>query len=178
MCRTLAADRNVRVFRATDRHRYDVVYAEWLPTRQVRLITVPRSEPITATKLVGSKFAYAERYLDGTAVLIYESDLRPHGADASWLGAEDLESGGRGVTQLTLNSSGAVAWLIEGRFMNPAEVKEGPHPESRAIFVAPRLRDEPVFLAYGDDISPGSLTGTRRHVYWTQDGERRSYTLP
>lgn len=178
MCRTLAADRNVRVFRATDRHGYDVVYGEWLPTRQVRLITLPRSEPITAMKLVGSKFAYAERYRAGRAVLIYESDLRPHGAGASWLGAEDLERGGRGVTQLTLNSMGVVAWLIEGRFRNPAEIKEGPHPESRAVFVAPRLHYEPVFLAYGDDISPGSLASTRRHVYWIQGGARRSYTLP
>jgi hypothetical protein len=178
MCRTLAADREVRVFRATDRHGYDVVYGEWLPTRQVRLITVPRSEPITAMRLVGSKFAYAERYLAGTAVLVYESDLRPHGSGVGWPGAEDIESGGPGVTQLTLNSSGVVAWLIEGRFLDPAEVKEGPHPESRAIFVAPQLSDEPVFLAYGDDISPGSLLSTRRHVYWTQGGARHSYTLP
>ncbi|MHB8233192.1 MAG: hypothetical protein ACYDHT_00915 [Solirubrobacteraceae bacterium] len=177
-CRTLAADRNVRVFQATDRHGYDVIYGEWLPTRQVRLITLPRSEPITAMRLVGSNFAYAERYESGTAVLIYESDLRPRGAGVSWLGAEDLERGGRGVTQLTLNSSGVVAWLIEGRFRNPADVKEGSHAESRAIFVAPRLHGQPVLLAYGDDISPHSLTSTRRRIYWTQAGARHSYTLP
>jgi hypothetical protein len=178
VCRTLAADRNVRVFRVTDRHGYDIVYGEWLPTRQVRLITVPRSEPMTAMKLVGSKFAYAERYDAGTAVLVYESDLRPHGPDASWRGAEDLERGSRGVTQLSLTSSGSVAWLIEGRFIDPDDIEEGPHPESRAIFVAPELRGEPVFLAYGSDIATRSLAMAHGHVYWTQSGVRRSYALP
>jgi hypothetical protein len=178
VCRTLAANRNVRVFRATDRHGYDIVYGEWLPTRQVRLITTPRSEPITAMALVGPRFAYAERYGAGTAVLVYVQDLRPRGPGAGWSAADDLEHGSRGVTKLALTSSGAVAWLVEGRFMDPADIKEGPHPESRAIFVVPKLRDEPVFLAYGTDIATQSLRAAHGHIYWTQSSVRHSYALP
>jgi hypothetical protein len=178
VCRTLAANRNVRVFRATDRHGYDIVYGEWLPTRQVRLITLPRSEPITAMALVGSRFAYAERYGAGRAVLVYLQDLRPRGPGAGWIAADDLERNSHGVTKLALSRSGTIAWVVEGRFMDPADIKEGPHPESRAIFVVPELSDEPVFLAYGTDIATQSLTTAHGQVHWIQSGVRRSYVPP
>lgn len=159
VCRTITADARVHVFRATDRRGYDIVFAEWLPTHRVREIDFPRSEPLTATVLAGSVVAHAVRYASGTAVLVYVEDLQPgHGGEGgSWVGAEDMEAGSAGVRNLALTASGSVAWLVEGRFMDPADPKAGPHPNSRAIFCASRRTGEPVFLAYGPSISPSPL---------------------
>jgi hypothetical protein len=80
VCRTITADARVRVFRATDRRGYDIVFAEWLPTHRVREIDFPRPEPLTATALAGSVVAHAVRYASGTAVVVYAEDLQPgHG---------------------------------------------------------------------------------------------------
>src|ERR1700690_4340080 len=68
VCRTITADARVRVFGGTDGRGYDIVFAEWLPTHQAREIDFPRSEPLTATALAGSVFAYAVRYRAGRAV--------------------------------------------------------------------------------------------------------------
>jgi hypothetical protein len=158
-CRTIAADARVRVFRATDRRGYDIVFGEWLPTHQVREIDFPREEPLTATVLDGSVVAHAVRYASGTAVDVYVEDLQPGHEDegGSWVGAENMEAGSAGVRNLAVTASGKVAWLLEGRFMDPADVKAGPYPDSRAIFCAsPRTR-EPVLLAYGPNISPSAL---------------------
>jgi hypothetical protein len=158
-CRTITADARVRVFDATDRRGYDIVFAEWLPTHQVREIDFPRSEPLTATALAGSVFAYAERYASGTAVLVYVKDLQPGHEDegGGWVAAEDIEAGSAGVRNLAVTASGSVAWLVEGRLMDPANREAGPHPNSRAIFCASQRTREPVFLAYGPSISPSAL---------------------
>jgi hypothetical protein len=159
VCRTITADARVRVFRATGRRGYDIVFAEWLPTRRVREIGFPRSEPFTAVVLVGSVLAHAVRYRSGTAVLVYVEDLQPGhgGAGGGWVAADDIEAGSAGVRNLAVTASGSVAWLVEGRFMDPADRKAGPHPNSRAIFCASRRTGEPVFLAYGPSISPSAL---------------------
>lgn len=158
-CRTISANARVRVFRATDRRGYDIVFAEWLPTHQVREIDFPRSEPLTATVLAGSIVAHAVRYASGAAVLVYAEDLQPgHGGEGgSWVAADDIEAGSAGVRNLAVTASGSVAWLVEGRFSNPADRKAGPHPNSRAIFCASRRTGEPVFLAYGLSVSPAAL---------------------
>lgn len=158
VCRTIIADAKVRMFRATDRRGYDIVFAEWLPTRHVREIDFPRSEPITAVALAGSALAYAVRYASGTAVLVYVKSLQPGqaGKDGGWVAADDMEAGSAGVRNLAVTRSGNVAWLVEGRFMDPADRKAGPHPNSRAIFCA-SSRTEPVFLGYGPSLSPSAL---------------------
>jgi hypothetical protein len=158
LCRTITADARVRVFRATDRRGYDIVFAEWLPTHQAREIDFPGSEPLTAVELAGSVFAYAVRYRAGRAVFVYVTDLQPGlaGAGGSWTAAEDIEAGSAGVRNLAVTASGSVAWLVEGRFMDPANRKAGPHPNSRAIFCAFGT-GEPVLLAYGPTISPSAL---------------------
>jgi hypothetical protein len=158
MCRTVAADARVRVFRATDRRGYDIVFAEWLPTHQVREIDFPREEPLTATALAGSVVAHAVSYASGT-VLVYVEDLQPghEGDGGDWVAAEDIEAGSAGVRNLAVTASGSVAWLVEGRFLDPADPAAGPHPNSRAIFCASRRTGEPVFLAYGPSISPSAL---------------------
>src|SRR3989442_515500 len=57
-CRTLAANKRIRVFRAADRHGYDIVFGEWRPTR--RLMELEFEPPrITATRLAGEVLAYA-----------------------------------------------------------------------------------------------------------------------
>jgi hypothetical protein len=159
VCRTITADARVRVFRATDRRGYDIVFAEWLPTHRVREIDFPRGEPLTATALAGSVVAHAVRYASGTAVLVYVEALQPgHGGEGgSWIAADDLEAGSSGVRSLAVTRSGSVAWLVEGRFMDPADPKAGPHPNSRAIFCATRRTGEPVFLVYGPSLSPSAL---------------------
>jgi hypothetical protein len=158
VCRTITADARVRVFRATDRRGYDIVFAEWLPTHRVREIDFPRSEPLTAVELTGSVFAYAVRYRSGTAVEVYVEDLQPGHAEVggSWVAAEDIEAGSAGVRNLAVTASGSVAWLVEGRFMDPANREAGPHPNSRAVFCASRT-GEPVLLAYGPTITPTDL---------------------
>jgi hypothetical protein len=159
VCRTITADARVRVFRATDRRGYDIVFAEWLPTHQVREIDFPRSEPLTALVLAGSVVAHAVRYASGTAVLVYAEDLQPgHGNEGGgWIAADDLEAGSSGVRNLAVTRSGSVAWLVEGHFLNPADPTAGPHPNSRAIFCASQRTGEPVFLAYGPSLSPSAL---------------------
>jgi hypothetical protein len=164
-CRTITANARVRVFRATDRRGYDIVFAEWLPMHQVRELDFPRSEPLTAVALAGSVIADAVRYRSGTAVEVYVEDLQPgrEGEGGSWVAAEDIEAGSAGVRNLAVTASGSVAWLVEGRFLDPADRKAGPHPNSRAIFCASRRTGEPVFLAYGPSISPSALTADASH---------------
>ena len=158
VCRTITADARVRVFRATDRRGYDIVFAEWLPRREVQEIDFPRSEPLTTTVLAGSVLAYAVRYSSGTGVVVYVDDLEPgHGAQGgSWVAAVNLEAGSSGIRKLAVTPSGSVAWLVEGRFMDPANPEPGPYPNSRAIFCAIPT-GEPVLLAYGPAISPSAL---------------------
>jgi len=119
-----------------------------------------RSEPLTAVALAGSVLAHAVRYASGTAVLVYVEDLEPgHTREGgSWVAAEDMEAGSAGVENLALTASGSVAWLVEGRFLDPADRQAGPHPNSRAIFCASRRTGEPVFLAYGASTSPAALS--------------------
>jgi hypothetical protein len=158
ICRTIIANGRVRVFRATDRRGYDIVFAEWLPTHRVREIDFPRSEPLTAVELVGSVFAYAVRYASGTAVLVYVEDLQPGHAreGGSWVAAEDIEAGSAGVRKLAVTASGSVAWFVEGRFLDPINPEAGPHPNSRAVFCASRT-GEPVLLSYGPTTTPTDL---------------------
>jgi hypothetical protein len=165
VCRTITANARVRVFRATDRRGYDIAFAEWLSTHQVREIDFPRSEPLTATVLAGSIVAHAVRYASGTAVLVYAEDLQPGHAreGGSWVAAEDMEAGSAGVRNLAVTASGSVAWLVEGRFMDPADRRAGPHPNSRAIFCASQRTGQPVFLAYGPSISPSALRADASH---------------
>jgi hypothetical protein len=164
VCRTIAANPRVRVFRATNRRGYDIVFAEWLPTHQVREIDFPRSEPLTAVELVGSVFAYAVRYSSGTAVDVSVEDLQPGhaGVGGSWVAAEDIEAGSAGVRNLAVTASGSVAWFVEGRFMDPVNREAGPHPNSRAVFCASRT-GEPVLLAYGPTITPTDLKADASH---------------
>ena len=158
VCRTIIANARVRVFGATDRRGYDIVLAEWLPTHQVREIDFPRSEPLTAVELAGSVFAYAVRYASGTAVLVYVEDLQPGhaGVGGSWVAAENIEAGSVGVRKLAVTASGSVAWLVEGRFLDPANPEAGPYSNSRAVFCASRT-GEPVLLSYGPTITPADL---------------------
>jgi hypothetical protein len=158
VCQTITSNARVRVFRATDRRGYDIVFAEWLPTHQIREIDFPRSEPLTAVELAGSVFAYAVRYASGTAVLVYVEDLQPGhpGEDGSWVAAEDIEPGSAGVRNLAVTPSGSVAWLVEGRFMDPANPEAGPHPNSRAVFCASRT-GEPMLLTNGPTTTPTDL---------------------
>jgi hypothetical protein len=147
------------MFRATDRLGYDIVFAEWLPTHQVREIDFTRSEPLTAAALAGTVVAHAVRYASETAVLVYvEISSRDTGIRvAAGSAADDLEAGSAGVRNLAVTASGGVAWLVEGRFMDLADRKAGPHPNSRAIFCASQRTGEPVFLAYGPSLSPSAL---------------------
>jgi hypothetical protein len=175
VCRTIAADARVRVFGATDRHGYDIVFAEWLPTHRIQEVDFPRSEPLTAVALDGSVFAYALRYGSGTAVLVYVDDLQPgHASEGgSWVAAENVEAGSAGVRNLAVTASGKVAWLVEGRFMNPADREAGPYPNSRAVFCAFGRTVEPVLLAYGPSISPSGLRTDASHCSPGRAGESR-----
>jgi hypothetical protein len=179
-CRTLVASAQARVVQAINRHGYDIVWGEWLPTRYLSEIDFPGEEPITALALAGRFFAYATHAGGGgsPSVSVNVLDLRGGPAGGGWTAADDIESGSRGVTDLALTPSGTVAWLMEGRFLDPAAVEEGPHPFSRALFAVPAGKSEPIFLTDGTSISPGSLAAVPGHVYWTEDGIARSYLAP
>jgi len=163
-CRTIAANARVRVFGATDRRGYDIVFAEWLPTHKVREVDFPRSEPLTAVELVGSVFAYAVRYASGTAVEVSVEDIQPGhaGVGGGWAAAEDIEAGSAGVRNLAVTASGSVAWLLEGRFLDPANPEAGPYSNSRAVFCASGT-GEPVLLSYGPAITPTDLKADASH---------------
>jgi hypothetical protein len=163
-CRTIAANARVRVFGATDRRGYDIVFAEWLPTHEVREVDFPRSEPLTAVELVGSVFAYAVRYASGTAVEVSVEDIQPGhaGVGGGWAAAEDIEAGSAGVRNLAVTASGSVAWLLEGRFLDPANPEAGPYSNSRAVFCASGT-GEPVLLSYGPAITPTDLKADASH---------------
>jgi hypothetical protein len=157
-CRTIIADARVRVFRATDRRGYDIVFAEWLPRHQVRELDFPRSEPLTAIALTGPVIADAIGSFSGIGGEVYVEDLQPgHTGDGgSWSAAENIEAGSAGVRHLAVTASGSVAWLVEGHFMDPANIEAGPYPNSRAVFCASRT-GEPVLLSYGPTITPTDL---------------------
>ncbi len=180
MCRTITANARVRVFRATSRRGYDIVFTEWLPAHQVREIDFPRSEPLTAVALAGSVIAHAVRYASGTAVYVYVDDLQPGhvSVGGSWVAADDIEAGSAGVRNLAVTTSGRVAWLVEGRFLDPADRKAGPHRNSRAIFCASHRTGEPVFLAYGPSISPSALTADASHCTPTHIAARQEKPAP
>jgi hypothetical protein len=165
VCRTITADARVRVFRATDRRGYDIVFAEWSPTHQARELDFPRGEPLTATVLAGPVVAHAVRYDSGTAVLVYVEDLKPGHSDVggSWVAAENIEAGSAGVRDLAVTASGNVAWLVEGRFMDPSDPENGPYPRSRAIYCASGRTGDSMFLAYGPTLSPSVLRADASH---------------
>lgn len=164
VCRTIVSNPKVRVFRATDRHGYDIVFAEWRLTHHARVIDFPRSEPLTATTLAGPVVAHAVRYGSGTAVLVYVEDLQPkHGArGGSWVAAQDIEAGSAGVKRLAVTASGSVAWLVEGRFLDPANPEAGPHANARAVFCAAGTGN-PVLLAYGQTAMSSDLHTDASH---------------
>jgi hypothetical protein len=176
-CRTLAGNKYVRVFRATDRHGYDIVFGEWRPTRRLIELEFGRT-PITAIRLAGEVFAYAvSNRHEAASTMVYLVRMR-RGEEAGWLAADDIEVGSRGITDLALTTSGTVAWMMEGRFQDPADPKNGPHPFSRAVFVVPAHQDGPIFLAYGTGIEPGSLVAAPARMYWFQDGSPRTFAAP
>jgi hypothetical protein len=172
-CRTLAANERVRVFRASDRRGYNIVFGEWRPRR--RLIELEFGPTrITAIKLAREVLAYAVSEPGETGTMVYVIDMR-RGEGAGWIGADDIEAGSPGVSDLALTPGGTVAWLVEGRFQDPAEPTSGPHPLSRAVYAVPAHHDEPVLLAYGTGIRPGSLTAAPGRVEWFQDGSQRTF---
>jgi hypothetical protein len=157
-CTTIRADAKVRVFRATDRHGYDMIFGEWRPTRQITE-TGAGEGSLVASALTGANFAYAVRPnpREGFEMVNVEH-LRPgHQGDigGGWQAAENLS--GDGVRSLVVTASGKVAWLIEGHFWNPAAREMTPSLSSRAILCAAPRTDEPAFLAYGPGISSSAL---------------------
>jgi hypothetical protein len=156
-CRTIASDRKVRVFRATDRHGYDLVFGEWRPTRQIKETSAEEGS-LVASVLRGTVFAYATRPEKGGFEMVRVENLHPgHEGDigGGWPAAENLS--GRGVIGLSVAASGKVAWLLEGRFWNQAEREMSPSSTSRAIFCAAPRADEPALVAYGPDLAPSAL---------------------
>lgn len=157
-CTTIRVDATVRVFRATDRHGYDMVFGEWRPTRQITETGADEGS-LVASALTGANFAYAVRPdpREGFEMVDVEH-LRPgHQGDVGggWQAAENLS--GHGVRNLVVTASGKVAWLLEGYFWNPAGREMSPSLSSRAIFCAAPRTDEPALLAYGPSISSSAL---------------------
>jgi hypothetical protein len=161
-CKTIRIDAKVRVFRATDRHGYDLIFGEWRPTRQ---ITEAGEEPLTVSVLAGTVFAYAVRSAGGeSADMVYVENLHPgHEGDigGGWPAAVNLS--GHGVRNLAVTRSGKAAWLVEGSFWNPVAREMSPSLNSRAIFCTVPRTDEPAFVAYGPSLSPSALRTDAEH---------------
>jgi hypothetical protein len=158
-CRTIASDAKVRVFRATDRHGFDLVFGEWRPTGQIKE-TAAEEGALVATILRGSVFAYATSTEHDGSEMVRVEDLHPgHEGDigGGWQAAENLS--GRGVIGIDATKSGQVAWLLQGSFWNPEEHEMSPSASSRAIFCAAPHTDEPALVAYGPTASVSELKG-------------------
>jgi hypothetical protein len=163
-CRTIRADARVRVFRATDRHGYDMVFGEWRPTRQITETGADEGS-LVASALTGANFAYAVRPNPREPFeMIHVERLRPGpegDIGGGWQAAENLS--GYGVRNLVVTASGKAAWLVEGRFWNPVAREMSPSLSSRAIFCAAPRTDEPAFLAYGLGLSSSALRTDAEH---------------
>jgi hypothetical protein len=162
-CRTIASDGKVRVFRATDRHGYDLVFGEWRPTRQIKETSAEEGS-LVASVLRGTVFAYATRPEQGGFEMVRVENLHPGregDIGGGWPAAENLS--GRGVIGLAVTLSGKVAWLIEGRFWNQAEREMSPSSSTRAIFCAAPRTDEPALVAYGAGLAPSALKTDAEH---------------
>ncbi len=156
-CRTLAADSEVRVFRASNHHHYNEVLVEWLPARQITTGIASPGEPLRLLRLSGPLLAYVVQYPEGPA-LVYLLNAHHGQGDGSWTTADQLEPGSPGVTNLFLTRSGGVAWLAEGRFLiRPFAGESRPYPDRRAIFCGSPRTAEPVLRAEGPDVSASAL---------------------
>ncbi|TMK98061.1 MAG: hypothetical protein E6G34_10350 [Actinobacteria bacterium] len=179
-CRTLVANRWVRVFRATDRTGYDIAFGEWRPTR--RLTELELGPPgRTTIRVKGEWLAYAVSNPHEAASAMVSLLRMREGEGAGWIAADGIEVGSPGVTDLALTRSGIVAWIVEGRFVfvpNWADERPTGVSLSRAVFAVPGPGDEPVLLAAGSLIQPRSLVAAHGRIYWRQDGSTRTFATP
>jgi hypothetical protein len=180
-CQTLAANKQVRAFRATDRHGYEIGLAEWRPTRRLtRLELGPsgRTSIRTEIRVAGEWLAYAvSNPHEVASAMVYLLRMR-EGEGPGWIAADGIEAGSPGVTDLALTTSGTVAWIMEGRFVfvvDWADEHRTGVSLSRAIFAVPRPGDEPILLAAGAGIQPQSLVAAHARIKWRQDGSTRTF---
>jgi hypothetical protein len=194
-CTTLAADAQVRVYRATPRHpgregyEYKSTFAQWLSTGRVTALGDAGGfggAALISLGLSGRYVAYA---------LVEEGD-RYQETGSSWAvvrlnaqsghhESESLEFGpkSQGVTDIVATPAGSVAWIQEGSFQNPmgpplpGEESVLP-PGSKAVFYLPYRSNAPQALAVSPTIVPKSLAAIPGHLYWTEAGAARSASIP
>jgi hypothetical protein len=194
-CTTIAADAQVRVYRATRRHpgregyEYESTFARWLSTGRVTALDDAGGfggATLISLGLSGRYVAYA---------LVEEGD-RYQRTGSSWAvvrlnaqsGHHEFESlsfgeKSQGVTDIVATPAGSIAWIEEGSFQNPmGPLLPGDESllplGSKAVFYLPYRSNAPQALAVSLTIVPKSLAAIPGHLYWTEAGAARSASIP
>jgi hypothetical protein len=198
-CRTLVANDDIRIFRASARRsvregEYRSTFAEWLPRHRLRLLAdeegLGASEVEGTPALAGEFAAYALLVGEGrypgesrSMILVRLNVKTGDVTVASANGSHGAEIGhtSRGVTDVCVTTAGSIAWMIEGEFADPLE----PVPShsftpsgARAIYAAPAEGTSPLLLAFSATIAARSLACIADHIYWLEGSSPRTYAAP
>lgn len=196
-CRTLAANVQVRIFRATARHpaneEYESTFAHWLPSGRVTALG-------DETRLEGPtlhQVAVAGRYV--SYVLEVEEERYPGTGFREVVARMNVQTGrinaidatGRdrsrffrdspGVTDVVVTRAGSIAWIISGRFADPTHNTPPPGltPNgSKALYLIPARSTTPRLLAFSPGIDPRFLVARRGHIVWRDAGIAQAFPTP
>lgn len=200
-CTTLAADPQVSIYQATNRHRnreveYQSSFARWIPNGRVTALgDYCNFECVTLQKLVlAGRFLFsaftegAERYPESgvgsgwyLSLLNVQTGRRqkvdPVGGKEGGFG-----KGSPGVTDVAVTPAGTAAWIIDGEYQIPTGPSlpgnKGDLPlGSKTVFELPPGSRTPVVLATSSTIDPASLAAIPGHLYWTEGGAPRTAAI-
>ena len=200
-CTTLAADPQVGVYQAANKHRnreveYQSSFARWIPSGRVTALgDYCNFECVTLQKLaLAGRFLLsaftegAERY-PGSGVgggwylsLLNVQTGRRQKVDPVGGKEGGFGKGSPGVTDVVVTPAGTAAWIIDGEYQNPTGPSlpgnQGELPlGSKSLFeLAPGSRT-PVVLATSSTIDPTSLAAIPGHLYWIEGGTPRTASI-
>jgi hypothetical protein len=200
-CRTLAADSQVSIYQATNRHRnreveYQSSFGRWIPSGRVTALgDYCNFECVTLQKLaLAGRFLFsaftegAERYpesgVGGGWYLSLLNVQTGHREKVDPVGGKEggFGKGSPGVTDVAVTPAGTAAWIIDGEYQNPTGPSlpgnEGDLPlGSKTVFELPPGSRTPVVLATSSTIDPTSLEAIPGHLYWIEGGVARTASI-
>lgn len=198
-CKVIAADVQVRVFQATNKHPnqellHKETFAQWLPTGRLRSLgdNFEFEGPVLASLAVSGRFvAYAlslsaERYPgEGSHWTVGRLNVQTGRNERVSTDGEQPSAFGPkspGVTDVAATPAGSIAWIDDGAFQSPLGP---PLPGngsvlpigSKAVFDLPTGSKVPAVLAVSPTIDPKSLAAIPGRLYWTEGNAPRSASI-
>ncbi len=194
-CRTVAADSQVRVFRATSRHpgrelEPEATFAQWLPSGRVTALgdssgvegDVLKGLDLSGRFVVCALGVAAERY-PGTGTGWAVQRLNAQTGHRERVSPDGVMSGSfgensPGVTDVAVTPAGSIAWIDDGAFQNPLPGNGGVLPlGSKAVFDLLPSAGVPAVLAVSPAIDPKSLAAIPGRLYWIEGGVPRTASV-